>query len=227
MKKLWNTILVAFLSFGLMSACTTEKEKEEKPKKEVTTSQPKESEPNTTPSTPAPTPTPNPPVQTPTVPNNPPPTQQPTTPTNAELIKQYEIDQYITAFNNLGSAIGISLSNPSVYINNAELISFSIPVSNGCGMGIAFAKDGSHTIALSIVGPQNNAKDYDEFFLSTATMIQLKYPALTQGELTKILNQLGMGQDAKNINTSLNYQSEQMKVYYDGKALVFQFVQTR
>lgn len=227
MKKLLNAFLVILLSFGVMSACTTEKEKEEKTKKEPATSQPKEAEPNTTPSTPTPTPTPNPPVQTPTVPNNPPPAQQPTSPTNAELIKQYEIDQYITSFNQLGSAIDITLSNPSVFINNAELISFSIPVSNGCGMGIAFAKDGSHTIALSIVGPQNNAKDYDEFFLSVATMVQLKYPTLTQGELTEILNKLGMGQDAKNINASLNYQSEQMKVYYDGKSLVFQFVQTR
>ena len=227
MKKLWNTVLIAFLSFGLMNACTNGKEKEEKPKKEVATSQPKESEPNTTPSTPAPTPTLNPPVQTPTVPNNPPPTQQPTPPTNAELIKQYEIDQYITTFNTLGDAIGISLSNPFVYINNAEIISFSIPISNGCGMGIAFAKDGSHAIALSIVGPQNDAKDYDDFFLSAATMIHLKYPALTKDELSQILNRLGMGQDAKSINTSLDYQTEHMKVYYDGKALVFQFVQTR
>ncbi|MFX3622746.1 MAG: hypothetical protein ACE3JP_01550 [Ectobacillus sp.] len=138
-------------------------------------------------------------------------------------MQNYDIDDFVAQFNDLAKPFALTMQNPTVYEDNANFIVFSIPVSNGCGVGITADKQSGMYTNLAIVG---SATSYTSFFDTVFVILKQIDSQLTTAEANSILQQLGEGKPAEQINGSLSFENAALSLKYEAQSNLFIFEYT-
>jgi hypothetical protein len=144
---------------------------------------------------------------------------------SADPLQQYGINDFVSECNNLAQQFGIAMHNPKVYQDATDFIVFSIPVTNGNGVGITVNKKTGNYTNLALVGSVPTQQAYISFFDAIAVILKQIDPQLSNKEIADILANLGEGKQANQINQSLSFEKATLTTNYDAQArqLIFQY----